>query len=264
MVDAHSKWPEIVEMNSTTAQRTIVELRKMFAAHGLPQQFVSDNGPQFISEEFASFMKSNGIKHIRCAPYHPASNGAVERLVQTFKKALKSGKDTNFALASFLRTTPHSTINEAPCNLFLGRKLRTRLDLLLPNYEETVSKRQADQKMAHDKHCKPRELTVGESVMAKNNKQGLPYVPAVVKKRLGPLTYLIETQDGLTWKRHIDHLKSLGHDITVPETVDDASDEEIIFPTWLDTSSPTMPDSVDIPSPASEQPPARRYPQCES
>ena len=81
MVDAHSKWPEIVEMNSTTAQKTIVELRKMFAAHGLPQQLVY-NGPQFISEEFASFLKSNGIKHIRCAPYHPASNGAVERLVQ--------------------------------------------------------------------------------------------------------------------------------------------------------------------------------------
>ena len=84
-------------------------------------------------------------------------------------------------------------------------------------------------------------------------------MPAVVKKRLGPLTYLIQTQDGLIWKRHIDYLKSLGHDVIVPETIDDASDEEIIFPTWLDTSSPTMLDSVNIPSPASEQLPARRY-----
>lgn len=100
----------------------------MFAAHGLPQQLVSDNGPQFISDEFAAFMKSNGIKHIRCAPYHPASNGAVERLVQTFKKAMKTNTDTSFALASFLLsycTTPHSTTNETPCKLFLGRNLRT-------------------------------------------------------------------------------------------------------------------------------------------
>jgi len=122
-------------------------------------------------------MKSNRIKHIRCAPYHPALYGAVERLVQTLEKALKSAEDTNFALASFLlsyRTTPHSTTNEASCNIFLGRKLRTTLDLLLLNCEETVSKRQSDQKMAHDKHRKLHEFTVGESVMAKNNKQGLP------------------------------------------------------------------------------------------
>ena len=35
-------------------------------------------------------------------------------------------------------------------------------------------------------------------MMAKNNKQGMPFVPGVVKKKLGPLTYLIETKDGLT------------------------------------------------------------------
>ena len=160
VVYTHSKWPEIVEITSTTAQQTIAELCKIFAAHDLPQQLVSNNGPQFISDEFSTFMKTNGVKHIRCAPYQPASNGAVKRLVQTFKKAIKTASDTNFALASFLLsycTTPHSTTNEAPCKLFLGRKRRTRLDLLLLNCEETG---QADQKLAHDKHCKPRELTV--------------------------------------------------------------------------------------------------------
>ncbi len=35
----------------------------------LPEQVVSDNGPQFTSDEFAQFMKSNGVKHIRTAPY---------------------------------------------------------------------------------------------------------------------------------------------------------------------------------------------------
>ena len=96
--------------------------------------------------------------------------------------------------------------------------------------------------------------------MAKNNRQGMPFVPGVVKKKLGPLTYLIETQDGLTWKRHIDHLKSLGHNAPEPESTDD----EIIYPSWLDqpqTSSPSVPDTVDNnPAPVSE----RRYPLRES
>ena len=73
LCDAHSKWPEIVEMTSITANKTIQELRKIFSSYGLPEQVVTDNGPQFTSEEFATFMRNNGVKHIKCAPYthHP-------------------------------------------------------------------------------------------------------------------------------------------------------------------------------------------------
>ena len=61
-VDAHSKWPEVIEMSKTTAIRTIAELRKLFAAHGLSEQIVTDNGPQFTSDKFSIFsepMESN-------------------------------------------------------------------------------------------------------------------------------------------------------------------------------------------------------------
>ena len=92
VMDTHSKWPEIVEMSSTTATKTVKELRRMFAAYGLPEQLVTNNGPQFTAEEFAVFLKRNGIKHIKVGPYHPSSNGAVERLVQTFKKAMRANE----------------------------------------------------------------------------------------------------------------------------------------------------------------------------
>ena len=50
----------------------------------------------------------------------------------------------------------------------------------------------------------------------------MTFVPGVVKKKLGPLTCLIETQDGLTWKRHIDHLNSLSHNAPDPgQSTDD-------------------------------------------
>ena len=45
VMDAHSKWSEIIEMRETTSSRTIQELRKLFASYGLPQQVVTDNGP---------------------------------------------------------------------------------------------------------------------------------------------------------------------------------------------------------------------------
>ena len=89
VTDAHSKWPEIIEVSDTTSSKTIQELKKLFAAYGLPQQVATDNGPQFTSTEFSYFRKCNGIKYIRCSPYHLSSNGESEHVVQTFKRSLK-------------------------------------------------------------------------------------------------------------------------------------------------------------------------------
>ena len=60
VVDAHSKWPEVVQMSTTTTSKTVEVLQVLFAKYGLPEQLVSDNGPQFTSEDFAYFMKANG------------------------------------------------------------------------------------------------------------------------------------------------------------------------------------------------------------
>ena len=136
LVDAHSKWPEVIDMNSaTTSATTIRELRKIFARFGLPEQLVSDNGPQFVSAEFTQFLKSNGVKHIKSAPYHPSTNGIGEHFVQSFKRAMLTNESLPLEqrLASFLlqyRTTVHATTNAVPCMLLMNRQLRTRLDLL--------------------------------------------------------------------------------------------------------------------------------------
>ena len=152
IIDTHSKWQEVQTMTSTTAEKTIEVLRSLFARYGLPEQIVTDNGPQFTSTEFADFTKRNGVKHILSAPYHPASNGQAERFVQTLKRALKSTKKSGNSLQHRLSefffeysATPHSTTKESPCELFLRRSLRTRFHLMQPDTQREVSSRQADQ-----------------------------------------------------------------------------------------------------------------------
>ena len=89
--------------------------RETFAQFALPEQVVTDNGPQFESAEVTEFLRVNGVKHIRVAPYHPASNGTAERMVQTLKRSLQAstgrGVPVRKRLADFVlryRSTPHS------------------------------------------------------------------------------------------------------------------------------------------------------------
>ena len=89
LVDAHSKWLEVIPVASTSSQATIQALRRVFATHGLPEMLVSDNGTAFTSEEFTQFLRVNGIRPVNAAPYHPASNGLAERAVQTFKRSIE-------------------------------------------------------------------------------------------------------------------------------------------------------------------------------
>ena len=119
VMDAFSKWLEVHRMKSITSTATIEKLREMFATHGLPATVVSDNGSNFTSSEFQEFMKRNGIKHIKVAPYNSASNGLAERAVRIFKEGYEKMEDGSvqtklLRLLLSYRTTPHSTTGVPP------------------------------------------------------------------------------------------------------------------------------------------------------
>ena len=257
VVDAHSKWPEVIEMSSTTSQATIRALRSLFATFGLPQQVVSDNGPQFTSSEFAMFLKNNGVKHIKSSPYHPSTNGLAERFVRTLKNAMRSSdfKEPHQKLMNFLlcyRTTPHSNTNELPCELFLQRKLQTRLDLLRPDLTITISQKQANQKDGHDSHSRRREFFVGQRVMARNLRDGPRWVLGTVVERRGPLSYLVQVATGVLWRRHIDHLLETA-DSPQEETAEQNATPDLGNPV---SYSPPLTPPGDVPAvvPATESP----------
>ncbi|XP_064464403.1 uncharacterized protein K02A2.6-like isoform X2 [Ornithodoros turicata] len=91
VMDAHSKWPEVFIMGKTTTKHTIEKLHELFSRFGIPESFVTDNGPQFVSQEFKDFLKKMGIRHVTTTPYHTSSNGLAERFVQSLKTALRKG-----------------------------------------------------------------------------------------------------------------------------------------------------------------------------
>ena len=163
VIDAYSKWLEVFPMSTTTSSATISQLRTLFARFGLPETLVSDNGPQLASTEFAEFCRGNGIHHVMVAPYHPSSNGMAERAVQVFKEGLKKQQSGSLTdrLAKFLfhyRNTPHSTTGMTPAELLLGRKLRSRLDLIKPDLTNQVVRKQNKQKAHHDQHARQRSF----------------------------------------------------------------------------------------------------------
>lgn len=129
-------------------------LHKSFTALGLPQVLVLENAAAFMSDEFEGFLK----KEIS-PPYHLASNGLVDRAFRTLKRGLKhiKGGSLNTHLCQFLlsyQITPHNSTGSPPAELLMGRKLRTQLDLLLPDLGRKVQLTQDKMKQAHDAHSR--------------------------------------------------------------------------------------------------------------
>lgn len=235
VVDAQSKWMEVLTMSSTTAGSTINALRYLFSRFGLPQELVSDNGPQFVSSEFHAFLSKNGVKHFKSSPYHPSSNGEAERAVRTFKEVMKTMKSEpgslNQKLASFLlsyRTTPHSTTHSTPAELMFGRNLRTRIDVLKPDLHNRVTKRASALSTTSKE---PRELSVGDHVLVRDYRQSKEtWMNGVIVKKLGPVTYQVQVDD-LLWKRHIDQLILCTADPPTRDNVEPVDQEVYKVPT---------------------------------
>ena len=170
VIDAH-----VLPMTIASSATTIQGLRQLFSQFGIPDTIVSDNGPQFASQEFLVFCKHNGIHHIRVSPYHPSSNGLAERAVIIFKSGLKKQTQGTLVdrIARFLfqyRNTPHTTTGSPPAELLMGRRLRSRLDLVKPSIGQRVQDKQCRQQLDHDKHAKARGFVEGEKVFVKNHR----------------------------------------------------------------------------------------------
>uniref|UniRef100_A0A2D4GLW4 Uncharacterized protein n=1 Tax=Micrurus corallinus TaxID=54390 RepID=A0A2D4GLW4_MICCO len=93
--------------------------------------------------------------------------------------------------------TPHSTTHRSPAELLRGRRLRTPLDRVHPNYNTETPP---------DSTGWCRQFAIGDPVYVHNYTGGPTWVPAGIIKTTGSQSYRVETREGKLWERHIDQL----------------------------------------------------------
>ena len=128
----------------------INKLWKLFSTHGIPETVVSDNGPQFASEEFTQFAKQWEFQQMTSSPLYPQSNGKVENAVRTGKRIMKTAKKgkSNVYLAILGQKTPTEDTGTSPVQKLFARRTRTLLSF--------------SDKSAADSHCAQCQATVGD------------------------------------------------------------------------------------------------------
>ena len=185
LTDAFSKYPCIHATNSLSTTATIQLLEESFAHFGYPKTLVSDNGKSFLSEQFQKYCSERGILHLTGPPYHPESNGAAERLIQTFKKGMRKSvhENKNDALREFLiqyRRTPTQN-GKSPSQMLNGREIRTKIDVVSPkgNNKEKIT-------LFNDS-----KYRIGDPVWVLNYQDGPRWISGVVLDKIGTTIFKV-------------------------------------------------------------------------
>ncbi len=94
-------------------------------------RLLSDNGPSYISSDLAEWLDDNGMKHVRGAPYHPQTQGKIERWHQTLKNRILLENyflpgDLKAQIEAFIDHYNHQRYHESlnnltPADVYFGR-----------------------------------------------------------------------------------------------------------------------------------------------
>ena len=128
-------------------------------------KLLSDNGSGYVSRAFGDYLRLVRIRHILATPYHPQSNGKLERYHQTIKRDVNQvpyelPSNLDAAIASFVsyynyRRYHMALGNVTPVDVLTGR----REQILQPRKE--VQAQTIDRRRSYNKTL--RELTLSSS-----------------------------------------------------------------------------------------------------
>jgi len=123
-------------MSATDVMETLDLARAAAGVDRVPvvhrPRLLSDNGPCDVSAELATYLQANGFSHTRGAPYHPMTQGKIERYHRSLKNVVKLDHDYSpweleRALARFVEAYHHRRYHESlqnvtPADISFGRQ----------------------------------------------------------------------------------------------------------------------------------------------
>ena len=129
-------WTLRTSMQATDVMETLDLARAATGVDAVPvahrPRLLSDNGPCDISGQLATYLEAHGLPHTRSAPYHPMTQGKIERDHRSLKNVVKlehdyTPWDVERAVAHFVEDYNHRRYHEAlqnvtPADMFHGRQ----------------------------------------------------------------------------------------------------------------------------------------------
>jgi len=141
IIDGYSRYivnhELMTSMEEIDVEYTLVKAREKFPEH--KPRIISDNGSQFLSRDFAEYLKLEGLKHIRTSVNYPQSNGKIERYHRTIseeclrKKSMISLEDARNQISSFVdfynNKRLHSSLYYLTPFDFLSGSIQSKLNI---------------------------------------------------------------------------------------------------------------------------------------
>ena len=135
--------PEAVALKSTEAVHFAEQLWKIFSRVGVPQEILTDQGSNFTSQLLKEVYRMIRVNPVRTSPYHPQTDGLVDRFNGTLKGMLRRlpkeelddwDKMSPYLLFAY-REVPQESTGFSPFEMLYGHRVRGPLDILKESWE---------------------------------------------------------------------------------------------------------------------------------
>lgn len=147
MIDYATRYPEAVALKDIRTETVAEALWTFWTRLGLPDEVLTDCGKQFTSQTMKEVNNLLKIRGLTTTPWHPQTNGLVEKFNGTLKEMLKKlamEKPKQWdkyipALLFAYREVPQSSLGFSPFELLYGRTVKGPMQVLKQIWTEEES-----------------------------------------------------------------------------------------------------------------------------